>query len=42
MGRPLTGGGGEYWSRPHQGWNTEPVKDARAYMVWVQTLWITT
>lgn len=36
------GGDGEYWSRPHHGWNSEPVKDARAYLVWVQTLWVTT
>ena len=35
-------GAGEYWSRPHQRWNEEPVKDARAYMAWVRNLWITT
>ena len=36
------GEGGEYWSRPHAAWNTEPVKDARTYLVWVNTLWMST
>lgn len=35
-------GNGEYWSRPHQKWNEEPTKDAKAYMAWVRNLWITT
>jgi hypothetical protein len=33
---------GEHWSRPYQGWNKEKVKDANTYMVWVQSLWMTT
>lgn len=36
------GEAGEYWSRPHPAWNAEPKKDARAYLVWINTLWMST
>jgi hypothetical protein len=36
------GEAGEYWSHPHAAWNTEPVKHARTYLVWVDTLWTST
>lgn len=35
------GRGGEHWSRPHPSWNAEAVKDARAYLAWARTLWMT-
>lgn len=33
---------GEYWSRPHNSWAKEPDKNARAYLAFINDLWMTT